>query len=42
MYLMVENGIRGGISTIMKRYAKANNPYVGRTRLAFLHAKTLV
>ena len=28
MYLMVENGIRGGISTIMKRYAKANNPYV--------------
>ena len=27
MYLMVENGIRGGISTIMKRYAKANNPY---------------
>ena len=28
MYLLVENGIRGGISTIMKRYAKANNPYV--------------
>ena len=27
MYLLVENGIRGGISTIMKRYAKANNPY---------------
>ena len=27
MYLMVESGIRGGISTIMKRYAKANNPY---------------
>ena len=28
MYLMVENGIRGGISTITKRYAKANNPYL--------------
>ncbi len=28
MYLMVERGIRGGISTIMKRYAKSNNKYV--------------
>ena len=27
-YLMVENGIRGGISTIMKKYAKANNKYI--------------
>ena len=27
MYLMVDDGIRGGISTIMKRYAKANNKY---------------
>ena len=26
MYLMVESGIRGGISTITKRYAKANIP----------------
>ena len=28
MYLMVEAGIRGGISTITKRYAKVNNPYM--------------
>ena len=27
MYLIIEDGIRGGISTIMKRYTKANNPY---------------
>ncbi len=27
MYLMVERGIRGGISTITKRYARANNKY---------------
>ena len=28
MYLMIEKGVRGGISTIIKRYAEANNPYM--------------
>lgn len=28
MYLMVENGVRGGVSMITKKYAKANNPSV--------------
>ena len=28
IFLMLENSIRGGISTITNRYAKANNPLV--------------
>jgi len=28
MYLMVENNMRGGIATILQRYARANNPLV--------------
>ena len=28
MYLFIEKGMRGGISTKMQRYSKANNPYL--------------
>ena len=28
MYIFLENAIRGGVSTITKRFARANNPYM--------------
>ena len=36
MLLMVEKGIRGGVSTISHRYGEANNPYMGN-KLSLIH-----
>lgn len=41
MYLMVEKGIRGGISMISHRYAKANDPRMGDEYDASKPTKTL-
>ncbi len=48
MHLFIERGLRGGISMVSKRYAKANNPYVEgydpskpKTHLMYLDANNL-
>ena len=42
MYLMIEKGIRGGISMISHRYAKANDPRIGDEYSAIKPTKTLL
>ncbi|WP_411025541.1 hypothetical protein, partial [Salmonella sp. s55004] len=47
MHLFIEKGLRGGISMVSKRYAKANNPGVGydpdkpQTHILYLDANNL-
>ena len=50
MYMMIEQGLRGGISMVSRRYAKANNPGIGegkwiadklKTYLLYLDANNL-
>lgn len=41
MVLMIENGIRGGVSMISKKYAKANNPSKPTTWLTYLDINNL-
>jgi hypothetical protein len=50
MYMMIEQGLRGGISMVSRRYAKANNPGMGegkwnadklKTYLLYLDANNL-
>ena len=48
MYLMIEKGIRGGVSSIMKRYSKANhkylddyNPNIPKQHIMYLDANNL-
>ena len=47
-YLFIEKGLRGGISYIAKRYAKANNKYINdydpkkpSTFISYLDTKSL-
>ena len=41
MYLMVENNMRGGIATILQRYARANNPSKRNSWITYLDANNL-